>query len=136
VKNTATRAETQDSSPLCPKCGSEKVGWSYTSEEEMFECRLCDPWHLFEPPEHMKGRGPSEAEKQAKRRELESESKPPPSRQKKESWENQLYLLIDDIIVAATAAGGQYFPQRYHEWEDYHPGGSLEWWIESEVETN
>jgi len=59
--NTASRAETQDSSPLCPKCGSEKVGWSDTNELK------CQCGHLFEPPEHLKGKGPSEAEKQWKR---------------------------------------------------------------------
>ena len=123
-------------SDCCPKCGRTRVGFSETSEEEMFECRLCDPWHLFEPPEHMKGRGPSKKEKQWKRRELKAESKPALSRKKMESWENQLYWLIDDIIVKAAAAGGQCFPKRYHDWEDYHPGGSLEWWIESEIETN
>jgi len=135
MTNTTTARDTLES-PVCPKCDSEKVGWSYTSEEERLECKICDPWHLFEPPEHLKGKGPSEAEKQAKRRELESESKPPPSRQEKESWENQLYWLIDDIIFEATTAGGQYFPKRYNEWEDYHPAGSLEGWIESEVKTN
>ena len=91
---------------------------------------------MFEPPEHLKGRGPSKEARQARRQELEIESRPAPSRQKKESWENQLYWLIDDIIFEATAAGGQYFSKRYHEWKHYHPGGSLEWWIESEVEKN
>ncbi len=59
-------------SDCCPKCGrTHGVGFSETSEEEMFECRLCDPWHLFEPPEHLKGKGPSKKAKQEKRRELE-----------------------------------------------------------------
>jgi len=138
VPHTTIPAENLDrqNSPVCPKCDSEKVGFSDTSEEEMLECRLCDPWYLFEPPEPLKGKGPSKEEKQAKRRELEIESKPALSRKRMESWENQLYWLIDDIIFEATVAGGKYFLKRYHEWEDYHPGGSLEWWIESEVEKN
>ncbi len=37
--------------PLCPECGSEKVGFSDTNELK------CQCGHLFEPPEHMRGKG-------------------------------------------------------------------------------
>ncbi len=37
--------------PLCPKCGSEKIHFSDTNELE------CQCGYLFEPPEHMRGKG-------------------------------------------------------------------------------
>ncbi len=115
--------------PLCPKCGSEKVGFSDTSEEEMFECRLCDPPHLFEPPEHMKGRGPSKEARQAKRRELKK-PRPIPSRERGDEF----YWYVNDVVVEGLTFGGGYLPKPYLKWEEQHPTDSLKQWIEREVD--
>lgn len=52
MTNTTIPAENREhSSPHCPKCGSEKIHFSDTNELE------CQCGHLFEPPEHMRGKG-------------------------------------------------------------------------------
>lgn len=127
MTNTVTARETRESLPVCPQCGRDKVGFSYTSEEERLECRFGDCGHLFEPPEHMKGRGPS---KEAKQREREIESRPLPSRE----LGDEFYRYVNDVIVEGLTFGGGYLPTPYLKWERRHPAGSLKQWIEREVD--
>ena len=122
--------ETQHPPPICPKCGDKRVGWSYTSEEERLECTLGDCGHLFEPPEHLKGKGPSKDEKQARRQELEIESSPPPSRERGDEF----YWYINDVLVEALSFSGGYLPKPYIEWKDQHPTDSIKEWVEKEVD--
>ena len=98
--------------PLCPECGSDKVGFSDTDELK------CWCVHLFKPPPHLQGKGSPKERRFGL-----------PSRFKKD----RVYWWVNDLIVKATAYGG-YFPESYLQWQMRHPSGSLEKWIKSEVD--
>jgi len=102
-----TAPETRE--PLCPECGSEKVGFSDIDELK------CQCGHLFEPPAHMRGKG---TPKNPHNKELDIA---------KRRKRDQFYWYLNDVLVEYSPG-----PRSFLQWREDYPNKTIQQWAEGE----